>query len=265
MPSPSNTLRSTPDRPDVAADKIHQRHVKELKADPYPLYTIFSKRLIENGHNAEFPEFAPVVHKIKLELHTDEVDAACAADVALQTLRNHVDLQLASISFSKSWYPYASTLKAIYAATQFFDVKVRTEYKKAHPESSNTVHAFYHAYRYLYFFDKLLDKTPDVIIFPTYMGWGSTDMLRMFGTSIYIVGVNFKTQFVDEFSQTPAEFFIHDINHIRRFWERNNIQFDKWVPSGVAKTRDNFYRVQRECMKKLLLYITGKSTCVVKT
>ena len=236
-------------------ETLHRGYINELKVDPIPMYKSFSERLERNGNNAEFPEFAPVVHKIKLELHSPKIDELCKSQQVFAILRNKADLQLASVSIALSWYPYASTIRAIYQAITFFDVVFRAEQQVGACMP-------YHAYRYLHYLDKLLDSTTTVIIFPTWLGLGATDMMRQFGTAIYIVGVNFEAQFVDEFLQSPSEFFIHDINHIRRFRDNSIIRYDAWKKANRMSSASEtdlklaYYTEQRECIKTLVPLFT---------
>ena len=242
-------------------DVIHTRFIDALKVNPLPLYKDFSERLRQYGNNAEFPEFAPVVHKLKLELHSDEVNRLCDEQFMFSTLRNDVDLQLASVSLSVSWYPYASTIRAISMAVLFFDVKCRAEQHAAHPEVK---YMPYHAFRYLHYLEKLLDSTTSVIIFPTWLGLGATNMMKQFGTAIYIVGINFQSQFIDEFTQTPMEFFFHDINHIRRFRDNSEKRYALWAQAGnlspdAPGSRYNYYEGQRGCIAKLMTLLGSRS------
>jgi len=221
---------------------LHEKYIKTLKEDPLSLYEDFSKRINENGVHAEFPEFAPVVHFLKTKVHDKETNELCIKNHYVRALRDQLDLELTSISISKSWYPYDSTIRAIYSAIKFFDFVERVI------KSSNM--QYYHSYRYLYYLDRLIDQAPSLIIFPTYLYLGATDMLKMFGSPIYIVGVNTKSEYVDEFLQTPAEFFIHDINHIRRFSENNETRYEDAIKNGEDKM--TYYRKQRDFMSKVI-------------
>lgn len=224
-------------------ESLHKKYIETLKKDPLYLYEDFSKRINENGIHAEFPEFAPVVHFLKEKVHDEITNALCVENKYIRALRDQLDLELVSISISKSWYPYDSTIRAIYSAIKFFDFAERTTI-----ESSNM--QYYHSYRYLYYLDRLIDQAPSLIIFPTYLNLSAIDMLKMFGSPIYIVGVNTKNEYVDEFLQTPAEFFIHDINHIRRFSENNEAKYEDAIKKG--EDRMTYYRKQRNFMSKVI-------------
>jgi len=228
---------------------IHQQLIEKIKTDPLVLYNDFKERIDKDGIHAEFPEFAPVIHFLKKTIHDKEMNDLCSKNEYIQSYRDQVDLELLSVSISNSWYPYDSTLHAICSAIKFLDFKERVT-----NVSSNT--EFYHSYRYLYYFDRLINQAPNLIIFPTYLGLGATDMLKMFGSPIYIVGVNTKSEYVDEFLQTPYEFFIHDINHIRRFSENNDARYEDEKVKGVDKIA--YYTTQRDLINKLIDMIVIK-------
>jgi len=231
--------------------KIHDDLIKKLQTDPLTLYEEFSKRINEHGIHAEFPEFAPVVHYLKKKVHSNDINNLCSQDKHIRLLREQLDLELASVSISKSWYPYDSTIRAIYLAIKFFDFVERITKDLSNME-------YYHSYRYLYYLDRLIDQAPTIFIFPTYKKLGATDMLKMFGSPIYIVGVNTKCEYVDEFVQTPSEFFIHDINHIRRFSENNESRYVDAADKGIA--RMDYYKTQRGFMSELIEMITINKT-----
>lgn len=222
---------------------IHNELIKQIQTDPLTLYNDFKQRIVNNGIHAEFPEFAPVIHFLKTTIHNEAINALCSENKYIKNYRDQIDLELLSVSITNSWYPYDSTLHAIYSAVKFLDFKERVT-----NESSNA--EYYHSYRYLYYFDRLINQAPNLIIFPTYLGLGATDMLKMFGSPIYIVGVNIKSEYVDEFLQTPLEFFIHDINHIRRFSENNDARYEEEKNKGIDK--NTYYTTQRDLINKLI-------------
>jgi hypothetical protein len=125
------------------------------------------------------------------------------------------------VSQSEAWYPYGSTLRAIFVALQFLDTCQRT----IDPTLNDTV-PFYHEFRYMYYFDYMINKAPDVVLIPTYANITASALVLTRGPPIFFVGVSSEILHVDEYKQTSAEFFIHDVNHGRRQYETSLQDYD---------------------------------------
>jgi len=100
---------------------IHNELIKQIQTDPLTLYNDFKQRIVNNGIHAEFPEFAPVIHFLKTTIHNEAINALCSENKYIKNYRDQIDLEMLSISITKSWYPYDSTLHAIYSAVKFLD------------------------------------------------------------------------------------------------------------------------------------------------
>jgi hypothetical protein len=199
---------------DLTPKAHHTEFIKSIVANPMDRYVEFSERLRANGITAEFPEFAPVVHYMKGAIHTKEINDVCKANLTLLNFRRHADLALWHVSQSEAWYQYGATLRAIFFALQFLDT-----YQRTIDPSLNERVPFYHEYRYLYYFDYMINKAPDVVMIPTYENITATTLVVTRGPPIFFVGVSTNLIHVDEYKQTSAEFFIHDVNHGRRQYE----------------------------------------------
>jgi hypothetical protein len=220
------------------ADDVHKGLIAKIRKDPVSEWKRLSVKLAESGPNAEMPELlAPIVHYLKQKIHSAEINELCKSSPYFKMFRNHVDLILWHISTSIFWYPYLSTMKAIFFTLQFLDIVVRTETPAIDAEVP-----YYHEYRYLNHFDKLLLLSPNVILVPTYLPIGATDLVLLRGAPIFFIGVNTTVEHVDEYKQTPAEFFIHDINHSRRQYE-HTVAAGK-LPAYANMTNEQFYEWQ---------------------
>lgn len=106
---------------------------------------------------------------------------------------------------------YIIGFQAIISALEVFDILER---------SGDRDGVYYHFLNYKYYFDKMLNYAEnDCYMIPTICkNIGSTDITRLRPYKYYIVGVSIKTIYVDEFYQSPLEFFIHDVNHSRRMY-----------------------------------------------
>ena len=233
--------------------KDHEKYINQLKTNPLELYNSFTERINKFGINAEFPEFAPAVHKVRTMLHSEEINKKCIEGTTYYIIRKNLDIAILNITLSDSWYPYATTIHLLYNAILFFDLIERNDNK--------VDTGYYHSFRYLYYFDKIIYSAPKCFIFPTWFDLGATDILSMCGSGIYIVGLNFKTEHVDEFLQTPAEFFIHDINHIRRYSEANERRYIEYIKKENISHQE-FYTIQRKCIDNVIKLINKSNRSV---
>ena len=225
--------------------KLHNDFIKGIIADPINQYVELSSRLEKFGITAEFPEFAPVVHYMKQEIHTPEINAICDANITLMNFRRHADLALWHVSQSEAWYPYGSTLRAIFTALQFLDTLQRT----VNPEFNETV-PFYHEFRYLYYFDYMINKSPNAVLIPTHANITATTLVLTRGPPIFFVGIATQPIHVDEYKQTSAEFFIHDVNHGRRQYETSIKDYETNWQSKMSLL--DYYKMQTHFLQKVV-------------
>jgi hypothetical protein len=226
-------------------DDIHKTFIKSITVNPIENFIELSGRLEKSGITAEFPEFAPVVHYMKQQIHKEEINRACDANVTLMNFRRHADLALWHVSQSEAWYPYGSTLRAIFTALQFLDTLQRT----LNPELNETV-PFYHEFRYLYYFDYMINKAPNAILIPTYANITATTLVLTRGPPIFFVGIATEPIHVDEYKQTSAEFFIHDVNHGRRQYETSLKDYETNWQSKMSIL--DYYKMQTHFLNKVV-------------
>lgn len=184
--------------------------VKKVVANPLEHYQNFKKRLREEGINSKFPEFANTVDCLKLTLFKEGISEFADEDPAFNTFRNKVYEELESIK--ESGYSYIKVIDGIESALRFLDVYERGKDAKATPE-------LFHSFKYEYYSTFLKDQIPEHFIFPSLASVGATDLLKVRGVPIGFIGVNTVPAWVDAFSQTPLEFWYHDVNHSRRMFQ----------------------------------------------
>jgi hypothetical protein len=227
-------------------EEFHTAFIKSITTDPMKVYIELSSRLQAQGITAEFPEFAPVVHYLKGAIHTPIINCACDANITLLNFRRHADLALWHVSQSEAWYPYGSTLRAIFTALQFLDTYQRT----VNPDLNKTV-PFYHEFRYMYYFDYMINKSPDVVMIPTYANITASTLVLTRGPPLFFVGVSTDTLHVEEYTQTSAEFFIHDVNHGRRQYETSLKDYETNWANKMSLI--DYYGMQIQFLNKVLL------------
>jgi hypothetical protein len=241
-------------------ESIHTEFIKRITANPFDVYVELSSRLEKNGITTEFPEFAPIVHYMKEQIHTPEINAKCEDSICLMNFRRHADLALWHVSQSDSWYPYGATLRAIFITLQFLDTLQRT----VNPELNEQI-PFYHEFRYLYYFDYMINKAPHAILIPTYANITASTLVLTRGPPIFFVGISITPLHVDEYKQTSAEFFIHDINHGRRQFETCLKDYETNWANKMSLL--NYYKMQQHFLNKLvrpLISISDKTYDIPK-
>ena len=78
--------------------------------------------------------------------------------------------------------------------------------------------------------DQLLALFPDEIIIPTYEHIGATDLLKVRWIPLRFVWLSNTFLYVDEFWQSPIEFFLHDMDHsLRMALEDTKICKTNWI------------------------------------
>jgi hypothetical protein len=217
---------------------LHKQLIESIKTNPVDVFVSISERFAEKGLSTEMPEFAPVIHYLKTYIHNAEINAECDANPLMKNMRNQADLALWHVSVTLSWYPYYATLKAIFQTLQFLDNFVRLK----QPELNKQV-PYYHEFRYLMYFDWMISQAPNAILIPCVESLGETPLILTRSAPIFLIGVNVTTIHVDEYIQTPAEFFIHDINHARRQYQ-NTLTAHKELYSHMSLM--DFYRFQHD-------------------
>ena len=223
-------------------EMIHIAFIKEITSDPMKMYIKLSERLRKDGISAEFPEFAPVIHYLKKEINSNKINEACKENPTLKIIRRNANLALWHVSQSEAWYPYNACLRAMFLTQQCFDT-----YQRITDIKLNENVPFYHEFRYMYYFDYMINQAPDLVLIPTYTNISASTLILIRGPPIFFVGISTTPIHVDEYIQTSAEFFIHDINHGRRQYQ-NGIEYHKKHFSHLSL--NEFYKKQTDFLKE---------------
>ncbi len=192
-------------------EKEESAFIRKVVENPLGIYTDFQKRLKTEGSNAKFPEFEGTIKYLELSLKTEEISAVANKDPSFSTMRKQVFDELQNIK--KSGYPYCKVIDAIESVLGFLDVFERGKV------DSKVAKKLFHSDRYQYYGAYLKGQIPDHFVFPTFSGLGATDLLKVRGVPIGFVGVHTEPSWVDGYSQSPLEFWYHDVNHTRRMWQ----------------------------------------------
>ena len=181
--------------------------VHHMLEHPLEAYDDFTARRECDGQEASFPEIGWTLLALASDMSTKpDVLSACEASPLLRKLRAYM-LDTVATSIAEGVFPYQDSLTLVEDTMAFFDIVTRVN----HPDSP----APYHSARFEYNWHALRDS-PDHTILPTTTSLNLTDLIRLRGVQVCLIGVSTSTITVDGFPQTPYEFFHHDVDHTRR-------------------------------------------------
>lgn len=115
-------------------------------------------------------------------------------------------------------FPYAPTMRWIAKAMDFLDLVYFSEYA----QESKPLQGLYFRDRFMYYYDYMLAEAPKVFLFPTCTKISATVLLKLGCSAIQPLGIEWTPVFVDEYRQSPCNFFWHDLNHARRIHQHNH-------------------------------------------
>jgi hypothetical protein len=114
-------------------------------------------------------------------------------------------------------FPYAPTMRWVAHAMDFLDLV----YFSQHQDTTKKLQGLYFRDRFSYYYDYVLAESPKVFLFPTSIQIGATVLLKIGCSAIQPLGIEWQPVFVDEYMQSPCNFFWHDLNHARRIHQHN--------------------------------------------
>ncbi|MDD2870404.1 MAG: hypothetical protein PHS49_00300 [Candidatus Gracilibacteria bacterium] len=207
----------------------HKTWIRNIIDNPLEYQKSLKQRFKENNNdlNTSFPEFFPILERMKDKLKSEEINELCSKNNILFGLREKVYNSLEHVSFkNRNFCPYLPTVKAILKYISFVDLIAREKigyYAVANTEGKMNKemikYASFHMKKYEYHLNDFLNKIPDEIAIPTYEHLGATDLMKVRCSSIRFIGLSDEFIYVDEFDQSPEEFFMHDIDHSYRMSE----------------------------------------------
>lgn len=158
-------------------------------------------------------------------------------------------------------FPYAPTLRWIARAMDFLDLVYFSEYAK----KSQPLQGLYFRDRFRYYYDYMLAEAPKVFLFPTCSVLSATDLLNLGCSALQPLGIEWKPIFVDEYTQSPCNFFWHDLNHARRIHQHNQQLVEKWSEGVSFQNISNkyitwniMYSAQHNVCTELMKSLMGK-------
>ena len=235
----------------VVKDK-HATYIRNIIENQGEEYNkLIQKGFFSGSHETiQIIELKDCVDYLKHGLEIQFIEEKCQENLVLQKLRESLVCSIFAVTTNpESNYLYGPTIRALMKILDFYDIIIR---------SIKEVPPYYHIYRYQRYVEYCISQV-GLFIIPTFAYIGATDILKLRAFPLFPVGLNIKLEFVDEFYQSPSEFFVHDINHTRRMYESNIIDMEK---NGVDKTDQSqvteYYNQSYACVNKLMSIMQNK-------
>lgn len=203
----------------------HNKFLKSVINSPKKYYENVLQRFVNEGKNMSCPEFEHIILyleeniKIKLDFlkRTNNLVYNILKPMAYM---NFIEIMNIMYKQKNVFLPYAETVRVIYSCLKFFDLYARL---------NSNLGTYYHTTNYLYYLLKLLEADEFAFVLPTIsLNITAIDFIKLRPVPVYLAGVSIECIYVDEYNQSPIEFFLHDINHARRMHE-NYIKYKNFI------------------------------------
>ncbi len=220
---------------------VEHELIRDIIKNPVEGYQRIRAKFEANGNSlyTEIEELYPSVNRVMDEMFSEEMNKMCAEEPLLTGLRDLIVMDLRAVTLgNRATCPYLPTILALGRSMDFFDMvsrKQRGYFEKLSPDKPishdprEVENAYYHSFRYKYRIDEIIatGRLPEEIVIPTFEPLSATDLLKTRGVPIRFVGLSPKDIYVDEFLQTPREFYAHDWNHSYRMMVEDVAEMDK--------------------------------------
>lgn len=244
------------------SDSSHHEFVRNMIHHPYETYEKIHERFKKTRFHPEtpMPEFYPLVQKLISDLYSDEINTLCMNNDFALAQRHLIDNDLKHCASNvDALCPYQSTLLTVYKAIEFFDIVQRIKkwfYDNWKKDSFNIQdpgiqqYAYFFRTKYKNHLDALFAKFPDEIIIPTFEHIWATDLIKVRAIPLRFVGLSTEFLYVDEFWQSPVEFFLHDTDHSLRMAEE-----DEKLRNKTGYSQDEFIQHSLKFTQEILTLI----------
>ena len=233
--------------------EYHKELVKKIIENPILYYKQFRKRLSGNYIN-EFPELkGTVLYLIQYLFQEDAIYRWFESDHDKFILIKQLINKIISIDIVGRFnYPYRQTILLIENLLELIDLYHRSNIES---ESEGTelvnekVGPYYHIFRYRSYMTTFLNSEygiPNNIIFPTFYNIGATDLIKIRCVPILFMGVVTEPVYVDQYLNTPLDFWAHDIQHSKRQIHETLRYFDVYIKHSDYYNRRTLYDIRSE-------------------
>jgi len=229
----------------------HKKYIREVMIEnPFATYMSFRTRLENQGADADFPEFKGVVGFLTKALFQSEITKMFERP-EYSVLLDQVLNKLMAIQIEGSFnYPYRSTIYCIESMLELIDFYYRTISSKSNGNKPNEkIGPYYHIFRYRSSMTTFTDSDygiPKNIIFPTFVAIGSMDLIKMRCVPILLMGIVSEPIYVDQYLNSPLDFWAHDIQHSKRQIQETERYYDEFIKHNRYYTRRTLFHVKSE-------------------
>lgn len=258
-------------------DENISRHInfvkKEMIENPYEIYLEFRNRLEKEGADANFPEFEGVIGYLTKSIFQDPKITTFFERPEYIILLEQLINKLLGIQIEGRFnYPYRATIYCIESMLELIDFYYRTTnvYDESKPVNEN-IGPYYHIFRYRSYMTTFTDSEygiPNNIIFPTIANIGATDLIKIRCVPILIMGVVNEPIYVDQYLNSPLDFWAHDIQHAKRQIQETLRYYDTFIKHNQyyqrrtlfdIRTELQFYKYMNDFTKEVILPIIEKN------
>lgn len=233
----------------IIIKESHKVYVKTLINEGPKVYNQMRSFFSNNPETTSVPELKWCLDYLIYGLDIPFIQNKCNENAVLLKLRDSLYLSILSVKTdTQKSYLYGPTIRVIMKIIEFYDILIR---------SIKVVPPYYHKYRYERYVEYCISMANNgLFIFPTFEVLDATDLLKLRCYPMFPIGLSTTIIFVDEYDQTPIEFFIHDINHTRRMFDSNisDMKRNKIDTSSFHET-SLYYDKSYKCLQEIL-YIT---------
>jgi hypothetical protein len=233
--------------------RLHNDYVKNIIDNGKTVYPSLRTFFEMNPVMTSIPELKLCIDYLKYGLDIDFINQKCHENSVLDQLRQSLYCSIFAVTSDKeNSYLYGSTIRVIMKIIDFYDIIIR---------SVKQVPPYYHKYRYERYVDYCISQASNgLFMFPTFANIGATDLLKLRCYPMFPIGLSLTMTFVDEYEQSPVEFFIHDINHIRRMFESNILDMNqKNIDISNFDDTVSYYNASYLCLKEIFTIINNNT------
>ncbi len=229
--------------------KEHKEFVKKMVANPVEIYKNFKLRLELQGPDADFPEFEGVVGYLIQSVFQNEPIYSFFQKIEYKILSEQLIHKLIGLNIEGRFnFPYRTTIYCIESLLELLDFYYRTIDLLKNSNENNELEEsqelqelqvnekigpYYHIFRYRSYMTTFTDSKeygiPNNIIFPTNAYIGATELIKLRCVPILVMGVSNKPVYVDQYLNTPLDFWAHDIQHSKRQIQETLRYYDCYI------------------------------------
>ncbi len=229
----------------------HKRIMKEIINNPFKKYKEFKQRLTLNGADAEFPELAGCFYYLVKSLYQNPEIYTFFKTPQYKILLEQLLNKLIGVEIHERFkFPYRATIYCIESILELIDFYYRNTWKDDTKLLANEkIGEYYHIFRYRSYLTTFTDSKygiPNNIIFPTFYNIGATDLIKLRCVPILIMGITNESVYIDQYLNTPLDFWAHDIQHSKRQIQETLRYYDLFIKHNQYYQRRTLYNIRSE-------------------